>query len=422
MRRSRGAIVSTTVLSLLLIVVTPLGQLAGLNAGGPKLPTGMPFDLSDDPSEVFAQVLMPLFVAFAGLVVPSVAAVHTVVVERERRSVELLIALPVRVHDILAAKMIATLLLSAAVMVPLFLIDAAALLAFGFAGLADVAMMLLVLVASALCSVALALLVALVARDFRTANNLNGLILGPGADGRDRGDLPGSVGASAAGAGRAAGGGRGRGDGGGAPVADVRAVSGLMAVKIVRQQGRRALAVDEVVQSIEVIPGMVTPGYWPEMVPPRIGARALLLGQGGGTVARLLLALDPEVEVLAVDDDPRVTDLAAGSALFRIEDERLRLEIGDAFDLAWRLEAAGEQFDFVAIDLYRGSELSRASLARPFLRRVGALLGRQGTAAFNLPRDRRTARRLRRIGQHLRIRETRLIGLNCVVHCAQLEE
>jgi hypothetical protein len=32
-------------------------------------------------------------------------------------------------------------------------------------------------------------------------------------------------------------------------------------------------------------------------------------------------------------------------------------------------------------------------------------------------RDRTTARRLRRLGQHLRLVETRLVGMNCVAHC-----
>jgi spermidine synthase len=187
--------------------------------------------------------------------------------------------------------------------------------------------------------------------------------------------------------------------------------------RLVRQEGRRAIAVDDVVQSIEVRPDELTPGYWPEMLPERIGARTLLLGYGGGTVARLLLRLDAAVEVLAVDDDAAVLALARSDPRFRIDDPRLTVEQGNAFALARRLEEAGQRFDHVVVDLYRGKELVRAALARPFLRRVNALLTAEGTAAFNFPRDRRTARRLRRLGQHLRLVETRLVGLNCVVHC-----
>jgi len=190
--------------------------------------------------------------------------------------------------------------------------------------------------------------------------------------------------------------------------------------RLVRQEGRRAIAVDDVVQSIEVRPDELTPGYWPEMLPERIGRRSLLLGYGGGTVAHLLLELSREVEILAVDDDEAVLALARTDPRFRIDDARLTVEQGDAFALARRLEEAGERFDHIAVDLYRGKEMVRAALARPFLRRVSGLLSLQGTASFNLPRDRRTARRLRRLGQHLGLVETRLVGLNCIVHCARL--
>jgi ABC-type Na+ efflux pump permease subunit len=184
-RRSRGALVSTIVLSALLMVVTPMGQLAGLltGLGAAPLTSGLG-GLSlgqngDDPLAVFGGMLMPLFITMAGLLVPSIAAVHTVVVERERRSVELLIALPVRVRDILIAKLVATLALCSAVLVPLLLLDIVALLYFAVVTPAQALELLAVLIAAELCSIALALLVALLARDFRTANNLNGVTIGP---------------------------------------------------------------------------------------------------------------------------------------------------------------------------------------------------------------------------------------------------
>jgi spermidine synthase len=191
--------------------------------------------------------------------------------------------------------------------------------------------------------------------------------------------------------------------------------------RIIRQEGRRALAVDGVVQSIEVVPDEPTPGYWPEMLPARPPASALLLGYGGGTVARLLLDAYPEIAIVAVDDDESILELGRRNLRFRVDDPRLRLEVADAFAHARELAVRGERFDLVAVDLYRAGEMERAVIARPFLKRVESLLTDEGTAAFNLMRDRRTARRLRRIGQHLRITETRLVGLNCVVHCRSFD-
>lgn len=191
----------------------------------------------------------------------------------------------------------------------------------------------------------------------------------------------------------------------------------MLVPRIIRQQGRRALAVDGVVQSIEVVPDEPTPGYWPEMLPATPPGTALLLGYGGGTIARLLLDAHPDIAILAVDDDETILELGRRNLRFRVDDARLRLEIADAFAFSRELAAHGERFDLVAVDLYRASEMDRAVIARPFLKRVESLLSDQGTASFNLMRDRRTARRLRRIGQYLRIAETRLVGLNCVVHC-----
>lgn len=189
------------------------------------------------------------------------------------------------------------------------------------------------------------------------------------------------------------------------------------APRIVRQQGRRALAVDDVVQSLEVREDEPTPGYWPEMLPAEPPGRALLLGHAGGTIARLLLRVSPTIEILAVDDDAAVLAAARRSPRFWLEDPRLTLVEADAFAFTRSLVASGERFDYVAVDLYRGSTMERAMLARPFLRRVAALLTEHGTAAFNLPRNQRTARYFRRLGQHLRLEREVLVGLNCVVHC-----
>jgi ABC-type Na+ efflux pump permease subunit len=120
--------------------------------------------------------VFPLFVTLSGLVVPSVTAIYIIVSEREKRSLELVMALPVRVRDILAAKLAAVVLFSVAVLVPLYLVDAAVLLGLGVASLGYVILLFLVLLASLLCSVGIALLLALLARDFRTAQNINGML------------------------------------------------------------------------------------------------------------------------------------------------------------------------------------------------------------------------------------------------------
>ncbi len=182
--RSRGALASATLLPILMLVVMPLGQLLPLTSSGQvRLPTtgGLPPGLvsTDEPTQIFVQALFPLFVMLGGLIVPSVGATYTVVAERERRSLELLMALPVSVRSILTAKLLAMLVMATATVVPLFAVDAVVLLRLGAAQPAYIAMLLLELLAALWCSIGIALLLSLLARDFRTANNLNGAMIGP---------------------------------------------------------------------------------------------------------------------------------------------------------------------------------------------------------------------------------------------------
>src|SRR5688572_25904299 len=61
-------------------------------------------------------------------------------------------------------------------------------------------------------------------------------------------------------------------------------------VRIGEDGGRAALLVDGVVQSISPADGLAVGGYWAAMVPDERPRSALILGLGGGTLARLLQA------------------------------------------------------------------------------------------------------------------------------------
>ena len=171
-RRSRGALLSGILLPLLLMVIMPAFQLAGLRS----LPETT--DLGD-ARRLFTSFLLPLVMAITGLIVPSVASTYTVVAEHERRTLELLVALPVRAGDVLLAKMVAMLALGLGVAVPLFAVDGVAILWLGLGDVGYVLALLLVLLAALACSVCEALVLGLLARDLRTTNNLNGALLAP---------------------------------------------------------------------------------------------------------------------------------------------------------------------------------------------------------------------------------------------------
>ena len=183
--RSRNAVLTGLFLPALILVVAPLAQLGASAAStaahaSPALPAGVPGMAGmSQISDLFLYVTFPLFFVLAGLMTPSLAAAHTVISERERRSIELLVALPVSVTDILTAKTAANLLVAAVTLLPLFVIDAVAVLLLTHAGPLYVLAALVLILSALTASIGISLLLALVARDFRTANNLNGAFVLP---------------------------------------------------------------------------------------------------------------------------------------------------------------------------------------------------------------------------------------------------
>lgn len=179
-------------------------------------------------------------------------------------------------------------------------------------------------------------------------------------------------------------------------------------------EGRVALTVDGVVQSVAVEERGPTSGYWWMMLPGARPRQALILGLGGGTVAQLLTRRFGEVSIVGVERDPAVVDLARQS--LGLDLPNLDVVVADAFAY---VESCESRFDYIAVDLYAGSELVRGVLAKPFLRRLRAMLTPGGNVAFNLTLTRRLPKQLQRLGEVLRIVRADDEGLNVVVHCRQ---
>jgi ABC-type transport system involved in multi-copper enzyme maturation permease subunit len=181
--RSRTAVLTGLLLPAVIMVVAPLAQLSASAASTTQrgaIPAGLPgLTGLSHLSDLFLYFTFPLFFVLAGLMTPALAATHTVISERERRSLELLVALPVSVRDILAAKLGANLMVAGVTLLPLFVIDAVAVLRLTSAGPLYVMAALLLVTSSLVASIGISLLLALVARDFRTANNLNGVFVVP---------------------------------------------------------------------------------------------------------------------------------------------------------------------------------------------------------------------------------------------------
>jgi ABC-2 type transport system permease protein len=184
--RNTAAMLSSLFMPAVLVVLAPiLALLASKTApyrslSVPPLTRSLPgFDLVQNGEGYFLYITLPFFLVMAALLTPMLAGIHTLIDERERRSLELLMALPVVVGDILAAKLAAILATAVATIVPMFLVDAVVIVSLTGAGTAYVVGALFLIVTTMVASVSASMLMALMARDLRSATSLGGMLAVP---------------------------------------------------------------------------------------------------------------------------------------------------------------------------------------------------------------------------------------------------
>ncbi len=112
--------------------------------------------------------------------------------------------------------------------------------------------------------------------------------------------------------------------------------------------------------------------------------RALVLGLGGGALARHLLELAPACSVVAVERRALVVELAR--RYFELPDDpRLRVHIGDALPIAESLarETARPGFDVIFVDLFHGHGADESILGTRLFGACSAMLREGGVLASN---------------------------------------
>lgn len=150
-------------------------------------------------------------------------------------------------------------------------------------------------------------------------------------------------------------------------------------IKIVEQLGKYRLHVGEMLQS-----GGILEGVWKKALSsvkhPR--SNILILGLGGGTVARLAAVKWPGVKIIGVEIDPIIIKL--GKKFFGLNEiPGLEIVIDDADD--WVKQAMKERtrFDLIIVDVYLKDEIPQECKTPAFLNRIKRLLSKNGVAIFN---------------------------------------
>jgi ABC-type Na+ efflux pump permease subunit len=178
--RSKKTIVAAALVPALMLIVVTGGDILTLRLGfGSK-----PIYLLSSAHAVSGTYLLrhftlPVLVTISALVTPSIVMGDVLFGERERRTLDLLVALPVSALDVILAKVAAVVLFALCVTIPLFCVNVVLVSACGYGGVSQTLALLEVVFGAIGYSTSSALLIALVAGEARAANIVSGLLLGP---------------------------------------------------------------------------------------------------------------------------------------------------------------------------------------------------------------------------------------------------
>lgn len=186
LRTSKQAMATSVLMPFLFLLVLPQVFVFASQAAIEHPPSrpppdglvGLLGDVTHDPTRI-AISFLPLFCGLAGLTVPTILAIHAVVSERESRTFELLLALPVRVSWVLEAKLLTILSFTTTLCGALLSVSAIEMLVLGIATPLEVLALYLELVAAIGAGAAGALVVGFHSHDFRTAQNVSGAVIAP---------------------------------------------------------------------------------------------------------------------------------------------------------------------------------------------------------------------------------------------------
>lgn len=101
----------------------------------------------------------------------------------------------------------------------------------------------------------------------------------------------------------------------------------------------------------------------------------LILGLGGGTVAKLLRKKYPNSKITGIEIDPLMVEL--GKKYLKLEKSNISVLIQDAYKLK------KGKFDLIIVDMYCGSEFPKKFESEIFLKNVNNLLSKCGIVIFN---------------------------------------
>ncbi len=161
-------------------------------------------------------------------------------------------------------------------------------------------------------------------------------------------------------------------------------------IQVIEKGKTRKLLVNGVIQSVNSDSPVASRLYWGRMVDvisESLGGatKALVLGLGGGAIVRILSNRFPGINIVSVDLDPAIVDVAR--KFFGVEDiVNHRIIVEDACRVVTSPEEFGlslGQFDVVIVDIFVGDIYPELGNSGTFFAGIKRFLIPHGLAVFN---------------------------------------
>lgn len=178
--RSRRTILAAALVPALMLIFVTGGDIVTLRLGfGSKPIYLLSSSHAVSGTYLLRHFTLPVLVTISALVTPSIVMGDVLFGERERRTLDLLVALPISAFDVVLAKLCAVLLFALTVTIPLFGLNVLIVSTLGYGSLSQTVALFELMLAAISYSAGSALIIALVAGEARAANIVSGLLLGP---------------------------------------------------------------------------------------------------------------------------------------------------------------------------------------------------------------------------------------------------
>ncbi|TQV88109.1 spermidine synthase [Aliikangiella coralliicola] len=110
--------------------------------------------------------------------------------------------------------------------------------------------------------------------------------------------------------------------------------------------------------------------------------RILIIGLGGGVLSKVLHQLSPQAEIVSVEIDPVVVNLAKKHFGYE-ENEKVKTVVKDGRVFVKRALLKKEKFDWIMLDAFNGDYIPEHLMTKEFLAEVKGLLSDNGVLTAN---------------------------------------